>query len=129
MQSGILRDKVAVYIGNGVVLSPQALFEEIDTLEQMGVNVASRLSISEACPVIMPHHVALDRAREAAGLRVGVVGFGERAHSSDVRPKSAQSPSAATNCLEVGPPAPSAAQEILAQWTLSQRSRTVCSSL
>src|SRR5688572_27611640 len=41
--SGILRDKVACYIGNGVVLSPQALFEEIDTLEQMSVNVAPRL--------------------------------------------------------------------------------------
>jgi adenylosuccinate synthase len=76
--SGILRDKVAVYIGNGVVLSPQALFEEIDTLEQMGVNVASRLSISEACPVIMPHHVALDRAREAAkgDAKIGTTGRG-----------------------------------------------------
>ena len=76
--SGILRDKVAVYIGNGVVLSPQALFEEIDTLEQMGVNVASRLSISESCPVIMPHHVALDRAREAAkgDGKIGTTGRG-----------------------------------------------------
>ena len=76
--SGILRDKVAVYIGNGVVLSPQALFEEIDTLEKMGVNVASRLAISEACPVIMPHHVALDRAREAAkgDSKIGTTGRG-----------------------------------------------------
>ena len=76
--SGILRDQVAVYIGNGVVLSPQALFEEIDTLEKMGVDVASRLSISEACPVIMPHHVALDRAREAAkgADKIGTTGRG-----------------------------------------------------
>lgn len=76
--SGILRDEVACYIGNGVVLSPQALFEEIDTLEKMGVNVASRLSISEACPVIMPHHVALDRAREAAkgAGKIGTTGRG-----------------------------------------------------
>ena len=76
--SGILRDQVAVYIGNGVVLSPQALFEEIDTLEKMGINVASRLSISEACPVIMPHHVALDRAREAAkgDGKIGTTGRG-----------------------------------------------------
>ncbi len=76
--SGILRDKVAVYIGNGVVLSPQALFEEIDTLEKMGVSVASRLAISEACPVIMPHHVALDRAREAAkgAGKIGTTGRG-----------------------------------------------------
>ncbi len=76
--SGILRDKVAVYIGNGVVLSPQALFEEIDALEKMGVHVASRLAISEACPVIMPHHVALDRAREAAkgAGKIGTTGRG-----------------------------------------------------
>lgn len=76
--SGILRDKVSVYIGNGVVLSPSALFEEIDTLEKMGVNVVSRLSISEACPVIMPHHVALDRAREAAkgADKIGTTGRG-----------------------------------------------------
>jgi adenylosuccinate synthase len=76
--SGILRDKVACYIGNGVVLSPQALLEEIDTLEKMGVNITSRLFISEACPIIMPHHVALDRAREAAkgAGKIGTTGRG-----------------------------------------------------
>jgi adenylosuccinate synthase len=76
--SGILRDKVACYIGNGVVLSPAALLEELDTLEKMGVNVASRLFISEACPIIMPHHVALDRAREAAkgAGKIGTTGRG-----------------------------------------------------
>ena len=76
--SGILRDAVACYIGNGVVLSPQALFEEIDILEQMGVNVSSRLYISEACPVIMPHHVAVDRAREVAkgAGKIGTTGRG-----------------------------------------------------
>ena len=76
--SGILRGQVACYIGNGVVLSPQALFEEMDTLEKMGVNVATRLAISEACPVIMPHHVALDRAREAAkgAGKIGTTGRG-----------------------------------------------------
>lgn len=76
--SGILRESVACYIGNGVVLSPQALFEEIDTLEAMGVKVASRVKISEACAVIMPHHVALDRAREAAkgDLAIGTTGRG-----------------------------------------------------
>ena len=56
--SGILRDKVACYIGNGVVLSPQALIEEIDMLEGAGVDVVSRLKISEACPLILPHHAA-----------------------------------------------------------------------
>ncbi len=76
--SGILRDKVACYIGNGVVLSPQALLEEVGTLEQAGVDVASRLKISEACPLILPHHVALDQAREAAkGVgKIGTTGRG-----------------------------------------------------
>ncbi|MFN7086891.1 MAG: adenylosuccinate synthase [Burkholderiales bacterium] len=76
--SGILRDKVACYIGNGVVLSPQALLEEVATLEQVGVDVASRLKISEACPLILPHHVALDQAREAAkGTgKIGTTGRG-----------------------------------------------------
>ena len=64
--SGILRDKVACYIGNGVVISPEALLEEVDTLKAAGVDVAGRLKISEACPLILPYHVALDRAREAA---------------------------------------------------------------
>ncbi len=76
--SGILREKVACYIGNGVVLSPQALLEEVATLEQAGVDVASRLKISEACPLILPHHVALDQAREAAkGVgKIGTTGRG-----------------------------------------------------
>lgn len=62
--SGILRDGVHCLIGNGVVLSPEALFHEIDELEANGVPVLERLSISEACPLILPHHVALDQARE-----------------------------------------------------------------
>ncbi len=76
--SGILRDKVACYIGNGVVLSPQALLEEVDTLERAGVDVASRLKISEACPLILPYHVALDQARESAkGVgKIGTTGRG-----------------------------------------------------
>ncbi len=76
--SGILRDKVACYIGNGVVLSPQALIEEVDMLESAGVDVASRLKISEACPLILPHHAALDRAREAAkgAGKIGTTGLG-----------------------------------------------------
>ena len=76
--SGILRDKVACYIGNGVVLSPQALLEEVDMLEAAGVDVASRLKISEACPLILPHHSAVDRAREAARgeAKIGTTGRG-----------------------------------------------------
>jgi adenylosuccinate synthase len=76
--SGILRDKVACYIGNGVVLSPHALLEEVEMLEAAGVDVASRIKISEACPLILPHHVAVDRAREAAkgDAKIGTTGRG-----------------------------------------------------
>jgi adenylosuccinate synthase len=76
--SGILREKVACYIGNGVVLSPQALVDEIGTLEAAGVDVRSRLKISEACPLILPHHVALDLAREQAkgDFKIGTTGRG-----------------------------------------------------
>ncbi len=76
--SGILRGNVQCYIGNGVVVSPQALLEEMDTLEAVGVAVQSRLKISEACPVIMPHHVALDQAREIAkgAGKIGTTGRG-----------------------------------------------------
>ncbi len=64
--SGILRDGVQCLIGNGVVLSPTALFDEIDMLEQKGLSVRERLKISEACTLILPYHVALDQAREKA---------------------------------------------------------------
>jgi adenylosuccinate synthase len=76
--SGILREKVACYIGNGVVLSPQALVEEIATLEGGGVDVRSRLKISEACPLILPHHAALDQAREHSrgDFKIGTTGRG-----------------------------------------------------
>jgi len=76
--SGILRKNVACYIGNGVVLSAQALVEEIATLEAASVDVRSRLKISEACPLILPHHVALDLAREAAkgDFKIGTTGRG-----------------------------------------------------
>lgn len=76
--SGILRDSVACYIGNGVVVSPQALLEEIDMLEQAGIDVKSRLHISEACPLILPCHTALDKAREAArgSNKIGTTGRG-----------------------------------------------------
>ncbi len=76
--SGILRENVVCYIGNGVVLSPQALLEEIDMLEEAGIDVCQRLRISEACPLILPHHIALDSAREAArGLdKIGTTGRG-----------------------------------------------------
>ncbi|HEV6966558.1 adenylosuccinate synthase [Roseateles sp.] len=63
--SGIMRDGVACYIGNGVVLDPTHLLTEIERLEAAGVEVRSRLFISESCPLILPFHVAVDKAREA----------------------------------------------------------------
>jgi len=76
--SGILRPNVECYIGNGVVLSPQALVQEMDELEAAGVEVAGRLRISEACPLILPYHVALDQAREVAkgAQKLGTTGRG-----------------------------------------------------
>ena len=76
--SGILRPDVICYIGNGVVLSPEALLEEVDMLTGAGVDVIGRLRISEACPLILPHHVALDHAREAAkgAGKIGTTGRG-----------------------------------------------------
>jgi len=76
--SGILHEGVSCYIGNGVVLSPQALFEEIGELERAGVDVTKRLRISEACPLILPYHIALDQAREAAmgQAKIGTTGRG-----------------------------------------------------
>lgn len=62
--SGMLRTHVQCYIGNGVVLSPQALLDEIRELEKKGVDVRNRLHISQACPLILPCHIALDKARE-----------------------------------------------------------------
>ncbi len=76
--SGILRDEVECYIGNGVVLSPSALVQEMDELEAAGVQLAARLRISEACPLILAYHAALDQAREAAKgtQKIGTTGRG-----------------------------------------------------
>ncbi len=63
--SGVMRDGVNCYIGNGVVVDPAHMLLEIERIEQLGIDVRSRLFLSEACPLIMPLHVELDRAREA----------------------------------------------------------------
>jgi adenylosuccinate synthase len=74
--SGIMRPGVKCYIGNGVVLSATKLLEEIAGLEKAGVEVRSRLRISEACPLILPYHAALDVAREAAKEKAGSAKIG-----------------------------------------------------
>ena len=76
--SGILHKNVTSIIGNGVVLAPDALMKEMSALEERGIPVRERLLISEACPLILPYHVALDNAREKArGSRaIGTTGRG-----------------------------------------------------
>jgi adenylosuccinate synthase len=74
--SGIMRPGVKCYIGNGVVLSATKLLEEIAGLEKAGVEVRSRLRISEACPLILPYHAAIDIAREAAKEKAGTAKIG-----------------------------------------------------
>ena len=76
--SGVLRDGVRCLIGNGVVLSPAALLEELEMLEQGGVSAIGRLGISESCPLILPYHIALDQDREQARGKnaIGTTGRG-----------------------------------------------------
>ena len=76
--SGILRPDVICYIGNGVVLSPEALIKELNELAEAGIDAEPRLRISEACPLILPYHQAIDIAREAArgNNKIGTTGRG-----------------------------------------------------
>jgi adenylosuccinate synthase len=76
--SGVLREHVRLFIGNGVVLSLEALMSEADMLAEQGVPVLERLRISPSCPLILPSHVALDRAREQArgSNAIGTTGRG-----------------------------------------------------
>jgi len=76
--SGVLRDNVKCLIGNGVVLSPEALLKEIEDLEASGIPARERILISESCPLILPYHIALDQAREVArgNKAIGTTGRG-----------------------------------------------------
>ena len=76
--SGILRDHVQCLIGNGVVLAPDALLTEMRKLEATGVPVRDRLKLSAACPLILPYHVSLDKARELkrGDAKIGTTGRG-----------------------------------------------------
>ncbi|HEY0296642.1 MAG TPA: adenylosuccinate synthase [Bordetella sp.] len=76
--SGIMHPHVTCYIGNGVVLSPEALLKEIEELEAAGLDVRSRLKVSDICPLILPYHVAIDKAREAkkGDAKIGTTGRG-----------------------------------------------------
>ena len=79
--SGVMRAGVACYIGNGVVVDPAHLLAEIARIEQLGVDVRSRLFLSESCPLILPFHVELDKAREgrresSGSGKIGTTGKG-----------------------------------------------------
>ncbi|QBS80752.1 adenylosuccinate synthase [Bordetella pertussis] len=76
--SGIMHDGVTCFIGNGVVLSPEALLREIEELEAAGLDVRSRLQVSEICTLNLPYHVAVDKAREArkGEGKIGTTGRG-----------------------------------------------------
>lgn len=76
--SGILRDNVVCMIGNGVVLSPEALLKEIKGLEEASIPVRERLRLSPSCPLILPYHIAMDQAREVARgkAKIGTTGRG-----------------------------------------------------
>jgi len=77
--SGILQDGVQCVIGNGVVIDPVALMEEIAILESLGISIAGRLFISHKAHVIMPYHKLLDKAKEesaGASKSIGTTGRG-----------------------------------------------------
>jgi adenylosuccinate synthase len=79
--SGVMREGVACYIGNGVVVDPAHMLSEIERIEQLNIDVRSRLFLSESCPLILPFHVELDRAREArrentSSGKIGTTGKG-----------------------------------------------------
>ena len=76
--SGILHDKVKCIIGNGVVLSLEALSEEIEILKKNNINVEDKLLISDGCPLILPIHIELDKAREKkkGKSKIGTTGRG-----------------------------------------------------
>lgn len=74
--SGILREDVICVIGNGVVIDPSALLEEIDILEKNGIKVEGRLYISHNAHLIMPYHKLLDSISESSDQKIGTTGRG-----------------------------------------------------
>ncbi|OGT44574.1 MAG: adenylosuccinate synthase [Gammaproteobacteria bacterium RIFCSPHIGHO2_12_FULL_38_11] len=78
MPSGILHDAMQCFIGNGVVLSPDAFLQEMAELEKKGVPVSKRLKISAACSILLPYHILIDQAREKARgtNKIGTTGRG-----------------------------------------------------
>lgn len=74
--SGILREDVTCVIGNGVVIDPQALLEEIKMLEELGIKINDRLLISHKAHLIMPYHKIIDSLNESGASKIGTTGRG-----------------------------------------------------
>lgn len=74
--SGILREGRECVIGNGVVIDPNALLDEIKFLEEHGINIKGRLYISQNAHLIMPYHKILDSIRESGDNKIGTTGRG-----------------------------------------------------
>jgi adenylosuccinate synthase len=74
--SGILRENVQCVIGNGVVIDPKALLDEIKFLESLGINIKGRLFISQNAHLIMPYHKLLDSISESGSTKIGTTGRG-----------------------------------------------------
>lgn len=74
--SGILRKNVICVIGNGVVIDPSALLDEIKLLEENGIDVSNRLFISHNAHLIMPYHKLLDKIGESGDNKIGTTGRG-----------------------------------------------------
>ncbi|MGK9369992.1 adenylosuccinate synthase [Melioribacter sp. Ez-97] len=74
--SGILRENIICVIGNGVVIDPKALLDEINLLEEMGINIKGRLFISHNAHLIMPYHKLLDSLNESGSTKIGTTGRG-----------------------------------------------------
>ena len=76
--SGILRSDIKCFIGNGVVVSPEALIDEMSMLKSAGFNIDGRIVLSESCPIILPSHIAIDKAREISkgDEKIGTTGRG-----------------------------------------------------
>ena len=76
--SGVMHPHVKCYIGNGAVVSPEAMLKEIDDLKAHGMDAEDRIFVSGQCPLVLPYHIALDHARENAlgDKKIGTTGRG-----------------------------------------------------
>ena len=82
--SGVMHPHVKCYIGNGAVVSPEAMLKEIDDLKAHGMDAEDRIFVSGQCPLVLPYHIALDHARENA-LGDKKIGYDRPWHRAGLR--------------------------------------------